>query len=124
MSSESRNSSVSSGADLEEQMRKVSLLVSVVAVVLMAGGFVGAALSGNALAVPGKSVLPIASLLNFTQEPLALAAMSTGILLLALLPLVRVFLATTLYVRQRVPLDAAAALVVMVELLVSMWSGG
>ena len=96
----------------------------VVSVVLMAGGFVGAALSGNALAVPGKSVLPIASLLNFTQEPLALAAMSTGILLLALLPLVRVFLATTLYVRQRVPLDAAAALVVMVELLVSMWSGG
>ena len=105
-------------------MRKVSLLVSGLAVALMAGGFIAAMLAGNALAMPGKSVLPISSLLDFAQEPLALAAMSTGILLLALLPLVRVFLATTLYVRQRVPLDAMAALIVMMELLISMRSGG
>ncbi|HRX04609.1 MAG TPA: DUF1634 domain-containing protein, partial [Anaerolineae bacterium] len=63
-------------------------------------------------------------LLRLPIHPRALAAMSGGILMLALLPVLRVLLALGIYARQRVLIDALAALVVLIELLISMRAGG
>ncbi len=112
------------GLELERQMRRVSQVVSAIAVVLMVAGVVGTVLSGAALSLPGGSVMSLHDLLQIPVHPLALAAMSAGILMLALLPMLRVLLALAMYTRQRVLLNALAALVVLIELLISMRAGG
>jgi hypothetical protein len=110
--------------DLEERMRKVSQIVSAAAVLLMLAGLLASILSGSALSLPGGSVMPLRDFLQLPTHPLGSAAMSAGIVMLALLPVIRVLLALGIYVHQRVPIDALAALVVLVELLVSMRAGG
>jgi hypothetical protein len=110
--------------DLEAQMRKVSQIVSAVAVGLMLAGLAGNLLVGSHLSLPGGSVMPLHDFLQLPIHPLGLAAMSAGIIMLALLPAVRVLLALDIYVRQRVLVDALAALAVLVELLVSMRAAG
>lgn len=114
----------SDALDLEGQMRKVSQVVSAAAVGLMLAGLLASIGTGSGLALPGSSVMPLHDLLKLPVHPLGLAAMSAGILLLALLPVVRVLLALGLYTRQRAPVNALAALVVFVELLISMRAGG
>ncbi|MCB0200928.1 MAG: DUF1634 domain-containing protein [Anaerolineae bacterium] len=109
--------------DLERQMRRVSQFVSAAAVALMIAGMLGTVLSGAALSLPGGSVMSLHELLQLPMHPLALAAMSAGILMLALLPMLRVLLALGMYVRQRVLIDAIAALIVLIELLISMKAG-
>lgn len=109
--------------DLEGQMRTVSQVVSAAAVVLMLAGLSGSVLAGSALALPGGSVIPVRDLLQLHVHPLGLAAMSGGVLMLALLPIIRVLLALGIYSRQRVPINALAALVVLVELLIGMRAG-
>lgn len=120
----SRDSARTEALDLEGQMRKVSQIVSAGAVLLMLAGLLGSMLSGSALALPGGPVMPLQQFLQLPIHPLGLAAMSAGIVMLALLPVVRVLLALGIYVRQRVPIDALVALVVLVELLISMGTGG
>lgn len=110
--------------DMEAATRKVSVIVSVLALSLMIVGFADAVLGGMALTVPGSSVLPISRLVHVGQVPLSLAAMSAGVLLLALLPTVRVLLAAVLYIAQRGTLNVAASLAVLVELILSMRAGG
>lgn len=110
--------------DLEGQMRKVSQVVSAAAVGLMLAGLLASIGAGSGLTLPGSSVMALHDLLKLPVHPLGLAAMSAGIILLALLPVVRVLLALALYTRRRAPVDAVAALVVFVELLVSMRAGG
>jgi uncharacterized membrane protein len=110
--------------DLEGQMRRVSQVLSAVAVALMLAGLLGSMLSGSALSLPGSSVMPLSDFLQLPVHPLGLAAMSAGIVMLALLPVIRVLLALGIYVRQRVPVNALTALVVLVELLISMRAGG
>ena len=110
--------------DLEQHMRRVSQVVSAAAVVLMVAGLLGTVMSGAALALPGGSVTALHDLLRLPIHPRALAAMSGGILMLALLPVLRVLLALGIYARQRVLIDALAALVVLIELLISMRAGG
>lgn len=112
------------GLDLERQMRRVSRVVSAAAVVLMLAGLAGTVLSGAALSLPGGPVMALHDLLQLPIHPLALAAMSAGILMLALLPVLRVLLALGIYVRERVLLNALAALVVLIELLIGMRAGG
>lgn len=114
----------SEAPDLEGRMRRVSQIVSAGAVLLMLAGLLGSTLSGSALALPGGPVMPLHQFLQLPIHPLGLAAMSAGIVMLALLPVVRVLLALGIYVRQRVPIDALVALVVLVELLISMGTGG
>lgn len=110
--------------DLEQHMRRVSQVVSAAAVVLMVAGLLGTVMSGAALALPGGSVMALHDLLRLPIHPLALAAMSGGIVMLALLPVLRVLLALGIYARQRVLIDALAALIVLIELLISMRAGG
>lgn len=109
---------------LEAKMQKVSLVVSVAGLSLMASGFVGTLVNGASFSVPGGSVLPLPMLLHPSQIPVSLIAMSTGILLLALLPTARVLLALWLYIRHRDGLDTVVALIVVLELLLSMRTGG
>ncbi len=110
--------------DLEATMQKISLVMSLMAVGLMIGGFVVRLLSGMDLAIPGGSVLALPALVHLSDAPASLIAMSAGILLLALLPIVRVLLALVLYTRHRALLNALVASVVLLELLVSMRTGG
>ena len=111
-------------AALEATMQKVSRIVSVLALGLMVVGFVDLLVSGTSVIMPGGSVLSLSLLARPGQEPISLVAMSAGIILLALLPSVRVLLALKLYVRQRDIVDILVALVVLLELLLSMRVGG
>jgi uncharacterized membrane protein len=112
------------GGNLEALMQKVSLVVSLVAVSLMIGGFVGHLISRGAFIMPGEAVLPLSTLVQFSEIPVNLATMSAGIVLLALLPTVRVLLALWLYARRRNLLDTLFALIVLLELLLSIHTGG
>lgn len=105
-------------------MQKVSRIVSVIALGLMVVGFVDLLVSGTSVTIPGGSVLSLPTLAHPGQAPISLVAMSTGIILLALLPSVRVLLALRLYLRQRDVVDTLVALVVLLELLLSMRAGG
>lgn len=109
---------------LEAMMQKVSLAVSLAAVGLMGAGFVGAWGNHSSSPLPGQAALPLSALVPPHGAPASLVAMSAGIVLLALLPMMRVLLALALYVRQRGVLDALAGLVVLLELLMSMQAGG
>jgi hypothetical protein len=112
--------------DLEARMQKISLWVSLLAMGLMVAGFVGMLLGGLPDSLPGGSVLPLPALAHPTHAgaPASLMAMSAGIVLLALLPTLRVVLALVLYARRRGFLNAVVALVVLLELITSMGSGG
>lgn len=109
--------------ELESRMQKVSLVVSVVGLGLMILGFIAQVITGSALSIPGSSVLSFIMLAHLAEAPLSLAAMSIGIILLALLPMVRVVLALWLYLHGHNLVNMAAALVVMLELLMSLFSG-
>jgi uncharacterized membrane protein len=109
--------------DLEATMQKLALVVSLVGLALMMGGFAIRFFNHLTWSLPGVSVLPLAMLLHPGTSALGLEAMSAGIVLLALLPTARVLLALWLYLRQRNWLNSLAALVVLVELLISMRAG-
>jgi uncharacterized membrane protein len=108
--------------DLEARMQKVSLLASAIGLGLMVSGFVYLIVSGASLSIPGPSALLPVALKSGVYLPVALAVMSLGIVLLALLPIVRVLLAMWLYGRRRDVLNALAACVVLIELVISLRS--
>jgi hypothetical protein len=110
--------------DVEKGMKRASLIVSSVALALMIAGFLDTAVKPTPLSVPGASVLPFPAWTHLSQSPVSLIAMSVGIVLLALLPTVRVALALWYYVRRHDALNSVAALIVVVELLVSIGTGG
>jgi hypothetical protein len=103
---------------LEVQEKKVSLVVSLLAVMLMLGGFAALLAQGATWVVPGLSA-PHLSIL-FHRQPLGWIAMSLGIILLGVLPLLRVGLAALSYGDGRRWRDLLVALVVLLELLLSM----
>jgi uncharacterized membrane protein len=106
----------------EAVMRKVSLIISLVALALMIGGLFVTLASGTSL-TSATETLSVSAFRHTTQVSPGLVAMSAGIVLLALLPGVRVGLALWLYGRQRQGVDALVALIVLLELLLSMWLG-
>jgi hypothetical protein len=107
---------------LESQERKVSLALSLLVAALMLGGLGGVLAGGAFWRVPGRPAPPLPVLLS--QTPLGLAAMSLGILLLGVLPLLRVALAAKAYAHAKVWGDFLVALTVLAELLLSLlWSG-
>ncbi|NPA90652.1 MAG: DUF1634 domain-containing protein [Chloroflexi bacterium] len=108
------------GLQLEAHMRRISALVSFAAVLLMAVGFVDVLLSTPIHEFPGPAALSIADLVRPHHVPWGLWAMSAGIVLLALLPMLRVFLALILFFRLRRWIDVAAGFIVFVELLLSI----
>jgi uncharacterized membrane protein len=111
-------------SDLEERMQKISLVTSLVGVGLMAFGFADMIISGGSLSIPGMTALSPLQIQSGARISLSLLTMSAGIVVLALLPIVRVLLALSLYLQSRHMLDVVAALIVFVELLVSVRTGG
>jgi uncharacterized membrane protein len=109
--------------DVEKVMKKASLVVSLVGLGLMIVGFIDMLIAPASLSVPGASVLPLPTLIHLSQSPASLVTMSVGIVLLALLPTVRVALALWYYVRRRDALNIVAALIVVIELLLSIRTG-
>jgi uncharacterized membrane protein len=117
-------SQIEASGDLEEKMQKVSLGVSLAGVSLMVAGFGDMLVNKASSSIPGGSVLPLPMFIHLSQVPASLVAMSAGIALLALLPALRVLLALWLYLRHRDALNALAALIVFLELLLSIGVGG
>ncbi len=105
---------------LERIMHRVAVVVSVVAVLLMATGFGYTFLLHPMPAIPGAPALPPGEVWHLDAPDWGIWAMSMGILLLALLPPLRVLLALVLFLRKRDLLDVAVALIVLAELLISM----
>jgi uncharacterized membrane protein len=124
MHKEMTSSNSRAGSDLEATMQRVSLLISLVGLGLMVAGFIDMLIVGASLSVPGRSVLALPKLAHPSQVPISLAVMSAGIVLLALLPALRVLLALGLYLRRHNILNALVALIVFMELLLSMRAGG
>jgi uncharacterized membrane protein len=106
-------------ATMESIMQRASLLVSLAALGLMIGGLIDVLGSGISL-TQATVALPPSALLHPTQAPPGIMAMSAGIVLLALLPSVRVVLALWFAVRRRHLGDIVVALLVLLELLLSM----
>lgn len=109
---------------LDMAMRLLSQVGAVLGFGLMIFGFAVMVLEGGMMAVPGPSTLPMARLLDPSHSPLGLTAMSAGIVVLALLPVVRVVLALGLYVSQRDQLNSGVSLAVLLELILSTQLGG
>jgi hypothetical protein len=105
---------------LEAKMQKVSLVVSLVGLGLMCLGFLGLLVGHASFLLPGDSVPSLSSLLRLHSVGMSLAAMSSGIVLLAMIPAIRVSLAWWLYIRMRDLLSALIALIVLLELLLSI----
>ncbi len=105
-------------------MRRISIAVSLVAVVLMFAGFVDLLAINGVATLPGAAALLPGELLHMGSQPWGVWAMSAGILLLALLPILRIVLTIILFVRARNLLDAALGLVILVELFISMLTKG
>lgn len=105
-------------------MQKLSLATSLIALGLMLFGFVVMLIHGTSLSIPGVVALSLPMVKSGTRIPLGLAMMSAGIVILSLLPILRILLALSLYLRNRQVFNVVVALVVFVELLVSIRTGG
>jgi hypothetical protein len=109
--------------NMETAMQKISLGVSLLSLGLMIAGITLFLLRGNFVAVPGTSVLPASDFIHPLQYRTTMLIMSAGIILLALLPALRVLMALSLYIRSRVLINILAALIVLIELILSMRTG-
>ena len=110
--------------DVEVWMRKISIVISALGLGLMVFGYVDIAVHGASVSIPGASALLPKAFKPGARISWGLATMSLGIIVLSLLPVLRVLLALLLYLRDRQALNIAAAIIVVVELLVSFGTGG
>jgi uncharacterized membrane protein len=108
---------------LDRWMRRLSLGVSLVAVAAMLLGLGDILFTGSLETLSGTPAIPVASLLHPGATSFGLFATSLGIVLLSLLPGLRVLLAAGLYARRRELKDAAVALLVFIELTISLLTG-
>jgi uncharacterized membrane protein len=111
-------------SDLEAKMQKISLVTSLLGLGLMVFGFADLLIHGASLSIPGVTALAPLLVKSGMRIPLSLLTMSAGIVVLALLPILRVLLALSLYLRNRQVLNVIVALLVFIELLVSVRTGG
>jgi hypothetical protein len=107
---------------LETREQKISLLSSLMALILMLLGLAGSYLAGEVWLIPGDPAAPMANLTHHWS--LGLTAMSLGILMLGFLPIGRVALALWFYGREKKFGEALVALVVLLELCLSLFWGG
>lgn len=108
---------------LEGTMRKVSRVVSLIGLGLMLAGLVAYFSNSTNFSLPGESVIPMQNFLQAGGYPMSLLLMSAGILLFALLPLLRVILALWTYGSKKAWLNMLASIIVFLELLLSMRAG-
>jgi uncharacterized membrane protein len=106
-------------SDLETIMRRLSQLISGLALGLMLAGFISMLFIQIPLLLPGVSSIRLAEILDNSHLPFGLYAMSIGIVLLASLPALRVFVALILFLPGGDWLNILAALLVFLELLLS-----
>ena len=109
-----------SAEEMEVAMKAASLAVSLLAVVLMLGGLLWYLAKEGLSLWPGSFVSPLSGLLHPQRVGAPLLAMSAGLVLLGLLPLLRVVLELRIYARRRWFLDVGVALIVLLELLTSL----
>jgi hypothetical protein len=105
---------------LENRMRKVSLVISLLGLGLMSFGLMDMLVGGNAFSLPGAYALPLGSLIHFPPGPTGLLFASSGVILLGLLPAIRVILALWLYLRLKDVFSMLIAVIVLLELLLSI----
>lgn len=106
---------------LESREQQISLVMSLAAVLFMVLGLLGFFFSGSPWIIPG---IPATSLVPLIQpRSFGLPAMSLGILILGVLPIGRVALAMWFYGRQGNVGEAMVALVVLLELCLSLFWG-
>jgi uncharacterized membrane protein len=110
-------------SNLEASMKKLSVVVSLLGLGLMVFGLSDLIIHGGSLSVPGVVALSPSLTKPGTSISPALLTMSAGIVILALLPVVRVLLALLLYIRNRQVLNVVVALLVFIELLASLRTG-
>jgi hypothetical protein len=110
--------------DVEVAMKRASLAVSLTSVVLMAGGLLWHLEQAGLASWPGDAAIPFSGLTHLRRFSGPVMAMSAGVVLLAILPALRVLLALGIYGRRRKAVDFAVALLVMIELLASMFGTG
>jgi uncharacterized membrane protein len=108
---------------LEETMQKVSRVVSLTGLGLMLAGLFTYFIGSTNFSLPGEPVIPLQNFLQAGGDPLSLVLMSSGILLFALLPLLRVILALWTYSSKKAWLNTLASFIVFLELLFSMRTG-
>ncbi len=108
---------------LEETMQKVSRVVSLTGLGLMLAGLFAYFISSTHFSLPGEPVIPLQDFFQAGGDPLSLVLMSSGILLFALLPLLRVILALWTYSSKKAWLNTLASFIVFLELLFSMRTG-
>lgn len=113
-----------SQSDLEARMQKISLVISLLGLGLMMFGFIDLLIHGGSLSIPGMITLSPLTIKPGMRIPLGLATMSAGIVTLALLPILRVLLALLLHLRNRQVLNLVVALLLFIELLASVRTGG
>jgi uncharacterized membrane protein len=107
---------------LEARMQKVSRAVSLGGMGLMCSGFIEmlSHATDHTFALPGAAVLPLRDLIHLHTSSLGLILTSAGVIVFCLLPAVRVILALCLYLRSRDLFSTLIAVVVFLELLVSI----
>jgi hypothetical protein len=120
MTGRSRPSEQEATERLETRMRKVSLVVSVLGLGLMSFGLLDMLVAADGYSLPGASVLPLGILINFPPGSIGLMLASAGVILLGLLPAIRVILALWLYLRFRDLVNTLIAVIVLLELLLSI----
>jgi uncharacterized membrane protein len=106
--------------NLEARSKKAALAFSLIALGLMICGF-ASSVAHNGFTLPGSPVLPFSALGRLSLSSPGMQCMSIGIILLATLPAVRVMIALWRYFRSGDMLDAIVALVILMELILSIW---
>jgi uncharacterized membrane protein len=111
-------------SNIDAKMQKISLGTSLLGLGLMVFGFVDLLVHGTALSIPGMAALSPQMIYSGAQISPSLLAMTAGIAVLALIPLLRVLLALGVYLWNRQVLNVVVALIVFIELVVSIRTGG
>jgi uncharacterized membrane protein len=88
---------------------------------LMVSGFLDTLVQKNATQFPGPSTISPAALSHLSNNPLGFAAMSAGLLLFLFTPSLRVLLGIESFVRKREIINVLVALIVLAELIISIF---
>ena len=106
---------------LDDRMRQVSLVISVVALASALAGFVQTLIGEAAFSLPGEAVITLRHLpARAGGGTESLVLMSAGISLLGLLPVIRILVSVWFYARSAAWKDLLAALVVLGVLFFSI----
>jgi uncharacterized membrane protein len=111
-------------SNMEAKMQKISMGASLLGLGLMVFGFIYLVVQGHPLSIPGVAALSPQVIRTGAQISPSLLAMTAGIGVLALIPILRVLLALLIYLRNHQLLNVVVALVVFIELIVSIRMGG